>query len=367
MNPQWPNDFDAMSRQYMAAWQNMMRGAMPGQAPPATGFGGFGGMGGWQDPSQAWARAASQFANPEAMASMHRFNAQSNGWFAQMHELAGKFADQGATAKAVADEWRRMLESTSGNVMADALKNMQSGGAQGFDAWYSSVEPMLNGWKHEFSSWLNVPAFGLAREHQERLQKLLQAQMDYQEALAAHNNLLGNSGEAAMKYFEALLEKHGQSGKPITSTRALFDTWVDAAEQAYSKVALSHEYRKAYADMVNAQMRLRAGVQREIEEFCDLLGIPTRTEMDAAHRKIAELERTLRRTRSTAPVEETVTRAAPRPAAAPVKRAATKKPAVKKAAAKKAPARKAASKKSTTVKASTAKTAKARAATRKRT
>lgn len=364
MNPQWPNDFDALSRQYMAAWQNMMRGAMPGQAPPAPGFGGFGGMGGmggWQDPSQAWARAASQFANPEAMASMHRFNAQSNGWYAQMHELAAKFADQGATAKAVADEWRRMLESTSGNVMADALKNMQSGGAQGFDAWYSSVEPMLNGWKHEFSSWLNVPAFGLAREHQERLQKLLQAQMDYQEAVGAHNTLLGNSGEAAMKYFEALLEKHGQAGKPITSARALFDTWVDAAEQAYSKVALSREYRKAYADMVNAQMRLRAGVQREIEEFCDLLGIPTRTEMDAAHRKIAELERTLRRTRNAAPAEASEPRATPRAAAAPVKRSP-----VKKAAAKKAPVRKAAAKKSTTVKKSAAKGATTRAAAGKR-
>lgn len=353
MNPQWPNDFESLGRQYMEAWQHLMRGAMaapggvPGFGAAPSGFGAMGGMGpnSWQDPAQAWARTAAQFAQPEAMAALHRFNAQSNGWYAQMHELAAKFADQGATAKAIADEWRRMLEGNSGNVMADALRNMQSGGSQGFDAWYASVAPMLDHWKQEFSAWLNVPAFGLAREHQERLQKLMQAQIDYQEALNAHNALLANSGEAAMKHFEALLEKQGAAGKPITSARALFDTWVDAAEQAYAQVALSRDYRKAYADMVNAQMRLRGGVQREIEQVCDVLGMPTRTEMDAAHRKIAELERALRRqARSAAGTSGAAADATPGPAkpvaakakTAPAKRTSTKttakKPAAKKAA-----------------------------------
>lgn len=295
MNPQWPNDFESIGRQYMEAWQSLMRGAVQGPPAPPPGFSGFGG---WHDPTQAWARTAAQFAQPDAMASMHRFNAQSNGWYARMHELAAKFADQATTAKTITDEWRRMLEGQSGNMMADALKTMQSGGSQGFDAWYASVEPMLNAFKQEFSSWLSVPAFGLAREHQERLQKLVQSQLAYQEAVSAHNALLGQSGEAALKHFEALLEKQGDAGKPITSARALFDAWVEAAEQAYSKVALSREYRKAYADMVNAQMRLRAGMQHEVEHACDLLGIPTRTEMDAAHRKIAELERALRRMRT---------------------------------------------------------------------
>jgi len=48
---------------------------------------------------------------------------------------------------------------------------------------------------------------------------------------------------------------------------------------------------------VNAQMRLRAGVQKEVEFASGLFGMPTREEMDAAHRKIAELERTVRRMR----------------------------------------------------------------------
>jgi len=42
-------------------------------------------------------------------------------------------------------------------------------------------------------------------------------------------------------------------------------------------------------------MRVQAGVQREVEQACTRFGIPTRTEIDAAHRRINQLERALRR------------------------------------------------------------------------
>ena len=62
-----------------------------------------------------------------------------------------------------------------------------------------------------------------------------------------------------------------------------------------------------------------------------LFGMPTRTEVDAAHRRIAELERALRRMRDAAPEpkREAPGRASPPPRPAP------KKPAARKATAKK--------------------------------
>ncbi|MGO4779365.1 poly(R)-hydroxyalkanoic acid synthase subunit PhaE, partial [Lysobacter sp. 2RAB21] len=69
---------------------------------------------------------------------------------------------------------------------------------------------------------------------------------------------------------------------------------------AYAEIALSPRFRDAYAALVNSQMRLRAGVQKEIEQASGSLGIPTRTEIDSAHRKIVQLERELRRLREQA-------------------------------------------------------------------
>ena len=100
--------------------------------------------------------------------------------------------------------------------------------------------------------------------------------------------------------FERLLSEREAPGLQISSPRALFDLWVDAAEQAYAEMALSKEYRGAYGNLVNAQMKLRAGIQKEVELASSLLGMPTRSELDGAHRKIVELERALRRLRDAA-------------------------------------------------------------------
>ena len=329
MNPQWPGDFDGMARQYWAAWNNLLT---PGAAPAnpfAQGFGqGWGATPGWQgamDPSGL----AGMF---ERMGGL-----QGGGWYPRMQALAMQFAGTDATSKSIADAWRQMLQADGGAFMVDALRGIQSPGAQGFDAWHAAVQPLLQAWKMQAGDWLRLPAFGLAREHQERLQLLAQTQIDYQEALSAHNAVLAKVGEDALKIFESLLGKHEAAGKQLGTQRALFDLWIDAAEQAYARVALSPEYREAYGAMVNAQMRLRTGVQQEVEATCNLVGMPTRTELDSAHRKIAELEREVRRQRKAQPH---VAPAKPRPAAKakPVKKAAPKPPASKvaKKAAKKA-------------------------------
>jgi class III poly(R)-hydroxyalkanoic acid synthase PhaE subunit len=146
-----------------------------------------------------------------------------------------------------------------------------------------------------------MPAFGIGREHQEHLQKLMQAQLDYQQREAAYNALMTQALQRAYDVFQDKLAEREEPGRQLTSARALFDLWIDAAEEAYAGVALSPEFREVYGAMVNAQMRLRSGIQREVERVCETFGMPTRTEVDAAHRKIAELERMLRRMRDAAP------------------------------------------------------------------
>jgi polyhydroxyalkanoate synthase subunit PhaE len=85
-------------------------------------------------------------------------------------------------------------------------------------------------------------------------------------------------------------------------------------------------------------MRVRAGLQREVEQYCSQLGVPTRTEVDAAHRKIMQLERELRR------VRDALQERAPAPAAAAKPKAkAAKKPAAQPTAKGSASAGKAAS------------------------
>ena len=305
-------DFEALARQYWNAWGEVMRG---GAKPEAMHTGAQG----WHQAVDWWTQLV-HGNRTEVNAAVERFNSQARDWYGQMQQVAAQFAGQDAGAAEIARAWKQALGAVGENPFPEMFRAMRGQGQQGLEQWIEDASPYLDAWKRESTSWLGLPAFGLAREHQERWQALTQARLDYQEQTNAYNALMFKAAQRAYEVFESKLAERSEPGRQLQSARALFDLWIDAAEEAYAEIALSPEFRKVYGDLVNAQMRVRAGVQKEVEQLTGSLGMPTRTEVDAAHRKIAELERQLRRLRD----REVA-------AAAPVTNPAMKKPAAKQA------------------------------------
>lgn len=357
-------DFEASMRGYWDAWSQAMQG------PGAAAGGDFP----WRESIAQWARLVSTDTPPEVQALGARFQHQAGDWLGMMQQVAARFAGKDTSAAEVAGAWREAVQAGQG----DDLLQWMLGAARGGNSL--NDQP----WLREFakaaqngfggSDWLNAPAFGPAREHQARWQALLKIQQEYQARAEAYVDTIRAVLDDAFKRFEAKLAEHEVPGSQLTSARAMFDLWIDAAEEAYAKVALSEDFQRIYGELANAQMRLRAASQSELERACDAMGVPTRTEMDAAHRRIAELERQVRRliaaTQQASPAaqgaaaDKAATPSQPRPAAKPVKpvpkQAATKvskavvkksagksaqKPAARKAAVKPAIAKKAAAKK----------------------
>jgi polyhydroxyalkanoate synthase subunit PhaE len=326
---QSPADFESLARQYWGAWGEAMRGAAPAAAQAPTQP--------WHDAIDWWSKFA-HGGRQEANDVVSRFNQQARQWFGQMQQVAAQYAGQDAGAGEIANAWKQALGAAGENPFPEMFRSMRGQGQQGLEQWLEDASPYLESMRREGASWLQVPTFGLGREHQERLQKLAQAQMEYQRHDSAYNALMMKSGQAAYEIFERKLAERGEPGKQIESARALFDLWIDSAEEAYAQVALSPEFRQVYGKLVNAQMQLRSGIQREVEQMSSLFGMPTRTEVDGAYRKIAELERSVRKLRdaSTKPASGRRAAAQPAPRATP-RKAAAKKPAKKPAARSIAP------------------------------
>jgi len=215
--------------------------------------------------------------------SLDYFNRQADRWYALMQRTAVQFAGGAPSAGDIAQAWRDALAGEAD--MAPFLGMFQ--------------EVLPGAWQdaglQELQRWLQMPTFGLAREHQERWQALTLAQQDYQRKLQVYNALMQETLQRALELFEHRLATLRRDGGQVEQLRALFDLWIDAAEEAYAEVALSPRFRTVYGALINAQMRVQAGVQREVEQACTRFGIPTRTEIDAAHRRINQLERALRR------------------------------------------------------------------------
>ena len=91
------------------------------------------------------------------------------------------------------------------------------------------------------------------------------------------------------------LAERAEPGRQIDSLKALYDLWVDAAEEAYAEIALTDEFREVYGEMVNTQMRVRQMQQRQTGQWCRELGLPTREEVSALGERLQQLRRDLRK------------------------------------------------------------------------
>jgi class III poly(R)-hydroxyalkanoic acid synthase PhaE subunit len=120
------------------------------------------------------------------------------------------------------------------------------------------------------------------------------AWLDYQRETNRYNVLIARASRRAFGLFEEKLAGRGESGRPIDSVRGLYDLWVDAAEDAYAEVALSDEFREVYGALVNAQMRVRQGLQHEVERVAADFGMPTRSEIDSMGRRLHDVRREAR-------------------------------------------------------------------------
>ncbi|KRG84623.1 MULTISPECIES: class III poly(R)-hydroxyalkanoic acid synthase subunit PhaE [Stenotrophomonas] len=302
--------FDAGLKRAWEAWQQAVGQGAAG-APDAFP---------WQEGIAQWTRLVSTGAAPQVHELGARFQQQAGDWLGTMQQVAARFAGRDSSAAEVAGAWRDAVEGQGDAMVRWMLDAARGGNALGDQPWIRDfVHALQSG--HGEGGWLNAPTFGPAREHQARWQCLLRAQQEHQARMEAYVGSIRGMLDDAFHRFEAKLAEHEAPGSQLTSARAMFDLWIDAAEEAYATVAMSEDFQRIYADLANTQMRLRAATQHELERACELMGVPTRTEMDAAHRRIAELERWMRRMAATG--------TAPAPAPAEAKARTTAKSTVK--------------------------------------
>ncbi|ANB18431.1 class III poly(R)-hydroxyalkanoic acid synthase subunit PhaE [Dokdonella koreensis] len=291
--PTASTQWETFSRQYWDAvqqWQQASAaGAAPGAGPP------------WHEGLAQWARLFGDPGQQPALAE--RMLASVKAYLERTQALFT--AGNGVQAEDIAARFSEALRSgaafapglgmpSADHPLAAALRQIGGEGARSLEQLAAGFGPMLGTLAGEARTWLDQPAFGFLRERQEHQQRTAQALIDYQEQTARYNALILKAGQRGASLFENKLGERGAAERPVESLRALYDLWVDAAEEGYAEVAASAEFREVYGALVNAQMKLRSQLQQDIERMSVELGIPTRSEVDSLGRRLHELRREVR-------------------------------------------------------------------------
>ena len=280
-NPDWTSRWQALMAPYAKAWQDAV---VHGNAAPAFRPDGF----------EQWSRLLAMGGGQEQTVERLIESAKSYAGFLQTMLAAAT----GAGAPSGGTPWGDAFARGFGpaglgaglfeHPVARAWRPMAAPAFAGLPDFAS------NAGSDELKAWLSLPAFGYLREHQEHYQKMAVATVEYQQQVARYSALMLKAQQRGFELFESRLAEREQPGRQIESLRALYDLWVDAAEEAYAEVALSGEFRDVYAALVNAQMRVRSQIQQEVERIGSDFGMPTRSELDSIGERLHALRREVR-------------------------------------------------------------------------
>ena len=262
---------------------------MTGQGPGATDwFAAFGEA--QRSLVQRWLEMAGSAGDPAAVAR----------WWTQ-RAWTGSAQGAGTLQQYVA---ACQQYSALGQALAELMTKIGAGGdprgfVDGLSAWHRNIENtavdpfaalrVFAGFGQQAS------AFGLAGAHPEAAGRIAALQTRVFELLARMLQDWADIGrETILKFGERVPAASSIDADPPT-LQALYEVWVECAEDVYATRAHAEEYCRTQAELANAVNALRSELRSQVEEWARQLDLPTRSELNALILRVKRLEEELQR------------------------------------------------------------------------
>ena len=255
---------------------------------------------------------------------------KTEGVFEQVNELRNQWAELG---KSYLEGMMQMAQSLSpaADEPGAAFKPTAQPAAEVFEAWKAAWS---NSWAQAYApgGWSDLltrtPPLGLYREQIEAWRAVAAARGDVERLEQELAAVLRRVQVDALSLLAERLKTRAASDDPVQGFRDLYDLWVDCSEQVFSTVAHSSAYCHLQGELGNASMRVRARVQKVIEQGLRQFDLPTRSEINSVHQQLRLLKQRLAVLEGEpAARRQTATQPAPAKsrAASPAKRSKTKR------------------------------------------
>jgi class III poly(R)-hydroxyalkanoic acid synthase PhaE subunit len=156
--------------------------------------------------------------------------------------------------------------------------------AMGFD---EGVAPILMGLGE-------LPRATVMREKMGKMLKAADALTDLRAAQSEYHLAMADALVRAVERTMEHLAKSAREGETISSTRDLMRTWFTNADGTLNETFTSPEFVVIRDKMTNAMMTYKIRQRDALEDVYSAMEIPSRSEVDEAHRDIHNLKRQMR-------------------------------------------------------------------------
>jgi class III poly(R)-hydroxyalkanoic acid synthase PhaE subunit len=214
----------------------------------------------------------------------------SQSWLQTSANLAGISGDMSELWQLYLKQWESFGKPWDTMARhAPALYARAAGGDR--SAMQTLGEEAHDAYQRTLGRLVASPNLGMARDFNRKLQEGFDAWVGRQMAYGEYTTVLAEIWDAAFKKFSQDLLAKAQADEKITSVRDLTLLWTRGAEEVFTQNFRSEAYVLAQGKVLNASMEYRLHEREIIEEFLKIYDLPTRSELDEAHRRIYELRR----------------------------------------------------------------------------
>lgn len=159
-------------------------------------------------------------------------------------------------------------------------------GASGEMAWEA--------YQKTFGELVMLPTALWKRDVDDGMRLAFAAWVEMQQGLYDYNAILAETWCAAFEQFISNLIRLMETGDMLESVRDLLNRWSAVADNSFKQSFLTDAYIQAQSRLVRAVTEYRQRQQQVNERFMQMFDLPTRAEIDEAHRRIHELRREVR-------------------------------------------------------------------------
>jgi BMFP domain-containing protein YqiC len=146
-------------------------------------------------------------------------------------------------------------------------------------------------YEQTFGDYLSSPTIGSTRELEAKMRKGFDVWLKSRKAEAEYQAVVGEAWLKAFDQFRQKMVSLSESGEAITSMAELGAVWTDVAETAFGEVFGTEKYIRVQGNYLNASMALRIEQRKVIEMILTQFDMPTRTEVDQAHKTNHQLRK----------------------------------------------------------------------------
>lgn len=198
----------------------------------------------------------------------------------------------------MAEIWRQGISSLQQAYMKQAAG--QSPGPEGFP--FAGIDPgAFKAWtdlyEREVRNQFRMPPMGIAREHQERTNRVMEAFNRFQSAMTRFLYLTSLPMEKSLQAMREELSTTVKGEMPAEEFKALYKKWVGILEEKYMALQKSKDYIEVMNKATDAFGEFKSEKSQWMEHYLKMMDVPTQREMDDVCKDLYNLKKEVKELR----------------------------------------------------------------------